>query len=486
MPWPCWSPLLAGFKPTPRYLTGVRHGCGGATGCFGCFFFFFSRPRSWPLGIGFSWKVKHSGAIRSIMFAQDDQKPAIVEHHARHARALRRARGRVPARNLRPRRQPEHRRVAAAPRGLAAVRDPRFRLRAGARSQGLRSSGPRRHRPGGLAALRRHGAQAKRVRGVAAGLPQARAAAGALRRGVRQRGAVPRAMPGAAARARSVARHAQAARGAVQLESAWQERGRLEPRALRRLPRSGDLARLPVGCGIRRAQPLLPPERTAARAAAVARGRMALRRYNPARVTATEQAMRADADKPAAEPIERVEGIAERLAFKSRFALVFGEISHQLARTTCERLIALAEESDAPISVLISSPGGHVESADAIHDVIRFIRAPVTTVGTGWVASAGTHIFLAAPKERRVCLPNTRFMIPPPGGGAGGPATDIAIQAKEILRTRERIARVIAKQTGKSYEKVLADMERDFWLNAAEAVDYGIVSRIIESSRELS
>jgi len=118
--------------------------------------------------------------------------------------------------------------------------------------------------------------------------------------------------------------------------------------------------------------------------------------------------MRADADKPAAEPIERVEGIAERLAFKSRFALVFGEISHQLARTTCERLIALAQESDAPISVLISSPGGHVESADAIHDVIRFIRAPVTTVGTGWVASAGTHIFLAAPKERRVCLPNTR------------------------------------------------------------------------------
>jgi ATP-dependent Clp protease protease subunit len=77
-------------------------------------------------------------------------------------------------------------------------------------------------------------------------------------------------------------------------------------------------------------------------------------------------------------------------------------------------------------------------------------------------------------------------MIHQPGGGAGGPATDIAIQAKEILRTRERIARVIAKQTGKSYEKVLADMERDFWLNAAEAVDYGIVSRIIESSRELA
>src|SRR5262245_37711454 len=133
--------------------------------------------------------------------------------------------------------------------------------------------------------------------------------------------------------------------------------------------------------------------------------------------------------------------ITERLAFKSRFVLLFGEIDHAIARAACERLIALAQDSDAPITVLLSSPGGHVESGDAIHDLIRFVRAPVTTVGTGWVASAGTHVFLAAPKERRVCLPNTRFMIHQPGGGAGGPATDIAIQAKEILRTRERIAR---------------------------------------------
>src|SRR5437667_6575818 len=192
-----------------------------------------------------------------------------------------------------------------------------------------------------------------------------------------------------------------------------------------------------------------------------------------------------DSDDSAPEVAKSV-GIAEKLAFKSRFVLVFGEIDHELARVTCERLIALAEESDAPIRVLVSSPGGHVESGDAIHDMIRFVRAPITTIGTGWVASAGTHIFLAAPKERRVCLPNTRFMIHQPGGGAGGPATDIAIQAKEILRTRERIARVIAKQIGKTYEKVLADMERDIWMNAAEAVEYGIVSRIIESSRELS
>src|SRR5438094_2697885 len=192
-----------------------------------------------------------------------------------------------------------------------------------------------------------------------------------------------------------------------------------------------------------------------------------------------------DANEEKPEAPERIEAIAERLAFKSRFVMVFGEINHAVARATCTRLIALAEESDAPITVLISSPGGHVESGDAIHDVIRFVRSKITTVGTGWVASAGTHVFLAAPKERRLCLPNTRFMIHQPGGGAGGPATDIAIQAKEILRTRERVAKVIARQTGQTREKVLADMERDFWMSAEEAIDYGLVSKIIQSSREL-
>jgi len=193
-----------------------------------------------------------------------------------------------------------------------------------------------------------------------------------------------------------------------------------------------------------------------------------------------------DANEERPEPQERTEAIADRLAFKSRFVMLFGEINHAVARVTCTRLIALAEESDSPISVLISSPGGHVESGDAIHDVIRFVRAPVTTIGTGWVASAGTHVFLAAEKSRRVCLPNTRFMIHQPGGGAGGPATDIAIQAKEILRTRERIARVIARQTGQDLQKVLSDMERDFWLTAEEAIGYGLVSRIIENARDLA
>ena len=182
---------------------------------------------------------------------------------------------------------------------------------------------------------------------------------------------------------------------------------------------------------------------------------------------------------------ERLATLTETLTFRSRFVLLFGEIDHAIARAACERLIALAQDSNAPITMLISSPGGHVESGDAIHDLIRFVQAPVTTVGTGWVASAGTHVFLAAPKERRVCLPNTRFMIHQPSGGAGGQSTDIAIQAKEILRTRERIARAIATQTGTPIERIRVDMERDYWMSAEEAIEYGIVSRVIESHADL-
>ena len=190
-------------------------------------------------------------------------------------------------------------------------------------------------------------------------------------------------------------------------------------------------------------------------------------------------------DDKAAKP-DKGDRLEEQLSFKSRFVLVFGEIDDKAAQATCRRLLALSEESEAPITMLISSPGGHVESGDAIHDMIGFVRAPVTTVGTGWVASAGAHIFLAPPKDRRVCLPNTRFMIHQPAGGAGGQATDIAIQARESIKTRERIARVVAKQTGKTYEAVLADMERDYWMSAQEAVAYGIVSRIIERQKDLA
>ncbi|RTL47141.1 MAG: ATP-dependent Clp protease proteolytic subunit [Burkholderiales bacterium] len=179
------------------------------------------------------------------------------------------------------------------------------------------------------------------------------------------------------------------------------------------------------------------------------------------------------------------EKMEEQLLFKSRFVMIFGEIDDKMAHATCRRLLALSQESDAPITLLISSPGGHVESGDAIHDMIRFVRAPVTVIGTGWVASAGTHIYLAAPKERRLALPNTRFMIHQPAGGAGGQASDIAIQAKEIIRTRERIAAVIARETGQPLERVAVDIERDFWMSTDEAIAYGLVSRVVERQSDL-
>lgn len=203
------------------------------------------------------------------------------------------------------------------------------------------------------------------------------------------------------------------------------------------------------------------------------------------RMHADPQTNAAD-DKSAKAKPDAAEAQEAQLLFKSRFVFVFGEIDDKMARATCQRLVALAQESDAPIHLLISSPGGHVESGDAIHDIIQFVRAPVTTVGTGWVASAGAHIFLAPPAARRVCLPNTRFMIHQPAGGAGGQATDIAIQAKEIIKTRARIAAVIARQTGQKVERVMADMERDYWMSADEAITYGIASRVVQRQADLA
>jgi ATP-dependent Clp protease, protease subunit len=175
----------------------------------------------------------------------------------------------------------------------------------------------------------------------------------------------------------------------------------------------------------------------------------------------------------------------EEKAFKARTLLIFGTVTDVTAADVIRRLIALDAESADPIDLLVSSPGGHLESGDAIHDIVRFIHAPVNMIGTGWVGSAATHLYLAVPRERRYCLPNTRFLIHQPSGGAGGPASDIAIQARELIKARERIARTIARETGKPLDAVLVDIERDRWLSAEEAVAYGLVGRIIERKHEL-
>ncbi len=170
---------------------------------------------------------------------------------------------------------------------------------------------------------------------------------------------------------------------------------------------------------------------------------------------------------------------AAKVLFESRMVLLFGEINEKAARETCAQLLALSEISSEPIRLVISSPGGHVESGDAIHDMIRFVAAPVKVLGTGWVASAGVHIYLAAARERRYCTPNTRFLLHQPMGGIGGSAIDMEIEAREILRMRDRLNQIIAKETGQAIERVAKDTDRNHWLSPEEARDYGIVSHIV-------
>jgi len=178
-------------------------------------------------------------------------------------------------------------------------------------------------------------------------------------------------------------------------------------------------------------------------------------------------------------------GPVQNALFKSRTVLVFGEIDMRLAERVTAQLTALAAESDEPIRMIINSPGGHVESGDTVHDMIRFCGPPVKVVGTGWVASAGAHIFLGAKKENRLCMPNTRFLLHQPAGGARGQASDIEIEAQEILKMRDRVNRMIAEETGQSIERINQDTRRNFWMNAKEAIEYGLVSRIVKSVAEV-
>ncbi len=177
--------------------------------------------------------------------------------------------------------------------------------------------------------------------------------------------------------------------------------------------------------------------------------------------------------------------VLENTLFESRQIFIYGEINQKVARDVSQKLIAMAERSDDPIVVFINSQGGHVEAGDTIHDMIRFVKPVVNVVGTGWVASAGAHIFIAAERENRYSLPNTRYMLHQPVGGIRGHAVDIGIEAREILKMRARLNRVLAERTGQTLEKIEEDTDRNFWMSAEEALEYGIVGKVIESSDAL-
>jgi len=186
----------------------------------------------------------------------------------------------------------------------------------------------------------------------------------------------------------------------------------------------------------------------------------------------------------AAGPTTVTDSLKERL-FKARTLVISGEINQALASHVIAQLLALAADSDKPITLFINSQGGHVESGDTIHDVIRFIKPRVRMVGTGWVASAGALIFVSVPLEDRFCLPNTRFLLHQPMGGVRGPASDIDIEAREIIKMRDRINRIFSNATGQPIERIEKDTHRNFWLGAEEAKEYGLVGRIVASEDEL-
>jgi ATP-dependent Clp protease protease subunit len=188
-----------------------------------------------------------------------------------------------------------------------------------------------------------------------------------------------------------------------------------------------------------------------------------------------------EAEKPAGPPAP---ALAEKF-LKTRTILIFGEINQKLAQTVTQQLLMMSADSDEDIKIFINSQGGHVESGDTIFDMIRFVKPKVKVIGTGWVASAGALIFAAPPVEDRYCLPNTRFLLHQPLGGVIGRAQDLAIEAEEIVKMRGRLNEIFARQTGQTLEKIIADTDRNFWMQAQEAVDYGLVGHIVETADEV-
>lgn len=187
----------------------------------------------------------------------------------------------------------------------------------------------------------------------------------------------------------------------------------------------------------------------------------------------------------AEEKKQDVNSLLTQKMIENRTILIYGEINQDLAKEVSSQLLLLESLSDEPITIFINSQGGHVEAGDTIHDMIRFVKPDVRVVGTGWVASAGITIYLASKKENRFSLPNTRYMIHQPLGGVQGQSSEIEIEAREIIRMRERINRLISEATGQPFEKIAKDTDRNFWLSADGAIEYGIVHKIIETGSEL-
>ncbi len=187
-----------------------------------------------------------------------------------------------------------------------------------------------------------------------------------------------------------------------------------------------------------------------------------------------------DEDKPARGP----DALMERF-LETRTILLSGQVNKELAERVIRQLLLLEAKGDEPIKIMIDSPGGDVDAGYAIFDMARFVKPKVWMIGMGLVASAGALILLAAPKERRVALPNSHYLIHQPLSGLRGVATEIEIHARELEKTRDKLNKLIAEETGQPLERVIKDTDRDYWMNAEDAVAYGLISRIAKTRDEL-
>ncbi|GMO23470.1 MAG: ATP-dependent Clp protease proteolytic subunit [Termitinemataceae bacterium] len=170
---------------------------------------------------------------------------------------------------------------------------------------------------------------------------------------------------------------------------------------------------------------------------------------------------------------------------KTRSILLCGEINKDLAEKTIRQLLLLENAGDDPIRVFIDSPGGDADAGYAIFDMLRFVKPPVWTIGMGLVASAAAIVLLASPKEHRVGLPNSHYLIHQPLSGIRGVATEIEIHARELEKLREKINVLISSETGRDKDSVEKDTDRDYWMTAGEAVKYGLLSSMITARDEL-
>ena len=177
---------------------------------------------------------------------------------------------------------------------------------------------------------------------------------------------------------------------------------------------------------------------------------------------------------------ERAYDIYSRL-LKERVVFLVGEVNDHMANLVIAQLLFLESENpEKDISLYINSPGGSVSAGMAIYDTMNFIKPDVSTLCMGMAASMGAFLLAAGAKGKRFSLPNAKVMIHQPLGGAQGQATDIEIHAREILKTRETLNRILAERTGQTLEKIQSDTERDYFMSAAEAQSYGLIDQVLE------